>query len=368
MKKFLPVSILVCALSLPWLFSGCAHEHKFSEWEIVMPGTCMEDGLRRRTCLEDGYTEEEVIKAPGYHEYDESNTCIRCGLKIKPSEGLAYEPAQDGQGLIVSFGSCTETTVIVPAYHGGQPVVGVREEGFANPDNVSTSGGALEYIWLPDGIVSIGARAFYGCKSLKLIVLPNTLATIGDDSFSGCSSLRRASADRDTDVTPQALTSIGRSAFNNCVALVTAPLEGSLKEVGAFAFRGCISLTAANFGGNVETVGESAFSECTGLRYVTLSSKMESIATSTFFSCSSLIEVKVPRTFKYFGANAFGRCSALHIFRYDGTKQEWIANVSHADDWVAGEYESDKLPTFYIECSDGYLDQYNVERVPPKEG
>ena len=67
---------------------------------------------------------------------------------------------------------------------------------------------------VPDGILTIGDRAFSGCSSLTTVTLPEGLTSIGDSAFSNCSSL--------TSVTlPDSLTSIGVGAFEDCPETLT---------------------------------------------------------------------------------------------------------------------------------------------------
>ncbi|MBQ0103500.1 MAG: leucine-rich repeat protein [Prevotellaceae bacterium] len=40
---------------------------------------------------------------------------------------------------------------------------------------------------IPEGVKSIGKRAFYGCSMLRFLFLPATLGQIGEDAFHGCS-------------------------------------------------------------------------------------------------------------------------------------------------------------------------------------
>lgn len=42
-------------------------------------------------------------------------------------------------------------------------------------------------IAIPDGVTSIGKRAFYKCTSLSSVVIPDSVTSIGDEAFEGCS-------------------------------------------------------------------------------------------------------------------------------------------------------------------------------------
>ena len=59
---------------------------------------------------------------------------------------------------------------------------------------------------IPEGVTSIGYRAFYYCSSLTSIVIPESVTSIGDSAFYGCSSLSSV-------VIPENVTSIGQRAF-----------------------------------------------------------------------------------------------------------------------------------------------------------
>ena len=65
---------------------------------------------------------------------------------------------------------------------------------------------------VPDGVTSIGDRAFKGCTSITTITLPEGVTSIGDDAFWYCKSL--------TSITlPDGVTSIGDDAFWGCRGL-----------------------------------------------------------------------------------------------------------------------------------------------------
>ena len=53
----------------------------------------------------------------------------------------------------------------------------------------SPASSSLVSIRLPDGLTSLGDRAFYGCSSLVSIALPDRLTSIGGYAFFFCSTL-----------------------------------------------------------------------------------------------------------------------------------------------------------------------------------
>jgi len=59
---------------------------------------------------------------------------------------------------------------------------------------------------IPNGVISIGESAFYGCKGLTSMTIPNSVTTIGSEAFD-CSDLASVNI-------PNSVTSIGEYAFS----------------------------------------------------------------------------------------------------------------------------------------------------------
>ena len=86
-KKTIFLLILVfLSLSL----SACFHEHKFSEWQIVVPASCEAEGIRERVC-DCGETESVSISlTPHDFENATCNTPMHC-KNCTYTEGLPLE-------------------------------------------------------------------------------------------------------------------------------------------------------------------------------------------------------------------------------------------------------------------------------------
>ena len=157
---------------------------------------------------------------------------------------------------------------------------------------------------------NIGEKAFDGCSSLTSINIPDGVTSIGDYAFSGCSLLQTASISKSSQ-----LVSIGNSAFRNCSLLQTASISNSskLESIGSSAFSNCSSLTSINIPGGVTSIGVCAFSDCGQLQTASISksSKLESIGSLAFYNCSSLASINIPDGVTSIGSSAFSNCSSL---------------------------------------------------------
>ena len=77
--------------------------------------------------------------------------------------------------------------------------------GPGRPESISHS--SLASIILPDGLISIGANAFFSCANLSNITIPQSVLTIEDFAFHSCKKLTSVTVTNGT---------IGKSAFSFC--------------------------------------------------------------------------------------------------------------------------------------------------------
>ena len=107
-----------------------------------------------RECTRAGCSAKEEAK----HSFTR-NTCETCGYAFY-SEGLLYEVNNDTDTVtITGEGTCSDTTIYIPAVIDDKPVT------------------------------EIGNYAFLRCTSLKEVVIPQSVTSIGDSAFDGCDEL-----------------------------------------------------------------------------------------------------------------------------------------------------------------------------------
>ncbi len=118
---------------------------------------------------------------------------------------------------------------------------------------------SLTAIELPDTLTVIGVRAFADCVRLQELNLPDATHTIREEAFFGCISLRSLSFGEGS-----ALSLLGINVFYRCSALTEVALPQSLATLPASAFADCFSLQSVDLGG-VTRVEKQAFRRCTAL-------------------------------------------------------------------------------------------------------
>jgi hypothetical protein len=107
-------------------------------------------------------------------------------------------------------------------------VTSIEEYAFYNAN--------LESIKIPEAVTNIGKYAFDWCRELSNIELPNSLISIGQYAFAYCYGLSAVTI-------PESVTSIGYDAFQSCSNLKCVEIKSSVATVGSYAFYGCDSLT-----------------------------------------------------------------------------------------------------------------------------
>ena len=83
-------------------------------------------------------------------------------------------------------------------------------------------------VTIPEGVTTIGAKAFSYCYPLTEITIPEGVTTIGAEAFSYCHDLTKITI-------PESVTAIGADALSDCDASLTAAIVQ-----GSYAERYCI--------------------------------------------------------------------------------------------------------------------------------
>ena len=219
-----------------------------------------------------------------------------------------------------TVGDRVEGSITVPGKFDEIPVVEIGYRAFLDQEFVTK-------VVLPEGITSLDAYSFYGCKRLTTLVLPSTVRTIFWRAFEGCSSLKNLTLN-------EGLTEIGESAFEGCAALkeLTLPstvqtlgsslfselpirtmeIPDSVTEIGVSLFAGCDKLESVVVGKRVPELPYRMFAGCEMLTSVTLKEGyLDQVDAYSFYGCKRLTTLVLPSTVRTICYRAFEGCTAL---------------------------------------------------------
>ena len=324
---------------------------------------------------------------------NEPTDAAPCNSSASATPASDFETRIEDDGVvIVKFLKRNATSVVIPAQIDGQPVVAIAAEAFERcfsltsvefPNGLQTIGeGAFEFCYsltkfivssanehfravddvlftadgktlvaypagnkrteyvVPNGVETIGPRAFNGCQSLTSVALPDGLQILGAKAFDGCRSLTKfivSSANehfravdgvlftadgktlvaylvgnkRTEYVVPDGVKTIGAYAFYGCASLTSVALPDGLTTIGEGAFACRSSLTSVEIPNSVKEIGENAFLWCKSLRSVEIPNSVEKIGKRAFHWCESLRSVEIPNSVKEIGGGAFFGCESL---------------------------------------------------------
>ena len=180
-------------------------------------------------------------------------------------------------------------------------------------------GGAVEIPRKINGlpVTSIGESAFWNCISLTSVTIPNSVTSIGDLAFMYCPL---------TKVTiPNSVTSIGVEAFFGCQKLTNVSISKSVTNIMAPVFWECPNLTAITVDAN-----NPSYSSVDGVLFnknqttlikhpegrdgtYTIPTSVTDIGHDAFLSCTRLTNITIPTSVTNIGGGAFSQCNLTNI-------------------------------------------------------
>lgn len=154
-------------------------------------------------------------------------------------------------------------------------------------------------------VTSIGKSAFEQCSRLTSVSIPNGILSIKEDAFSGCSNLTSVKL-------PTGLNNLGRAAFNNCISLTSMNLPTTLVEIGSLCFSGCQNLRSdIIIPKGVETIGMYTFSNCERITKIVIPETVTEIGECAFYYCKELVDIEIPSSVNSIGDVAFSNCQKI---------------------------------------------------------
>ena len=143
-------------------------------------------------------------------------------------------------------------------------------------------------------VTSIGYSAFRDCIGLTSITIPNSVTSIGDFAFYGCGSL--------TSVTiPASVTSIGSDAFTFC-----GELTSIIVEEGNTVYD-----SRNNCNAIIETESNTLIRGC---KNTVIPNSVTSIGANSFLHCNGMTSVIIPASVSYISIDAFTPTSLTEVY------------------------------------------------------
>ena len=156
-------------------------------------------------------------------------------------------------------------------------------------------------------VTAIKASAFENkTNAFGNITLPEGLVTIGDKAFKGTQIYGELKI-------PSTVTSIGSSAFENCKGITSVVLHEGITTLNEYVFKGCSALRTINTE-NVVNFKKECFNNCHALYYMTISDKARVIEDSAFAECRSLDQNFDISSVTTLGNKVFFNCSRIKGF------------------------------------------------------
>ena len=202
---------------------------------------------------------------------------------------------------------------------------------------------------IPNGVKSIGERAFAGRSAIISVTIPNSVTSIGERAFALCTF---------TSITiPNSVTNIEGHAFNNCHSLTSITIPNSVTSIENGTFFRCLSLASITIPNSVTNIGEMAFFVCSSLTSITIPNSVTSIGFQAFEGCASLTSVTIGNNVTNIGAYAFTDCASLDTINCYADVPP-IVEVGAFEDWSgATRYGAD----LFIPCES--LEAYKAHEV-----
>lgn len=206
---------------------------------------------------------------------------------------------------------------------------------------------SLKTIRITDRVTGIPTGAFYSFYSLQNVVFdyPDAIVSVGDSAFESCLSLgydadlglaiqlnwlsgvktigNRAFAtytgDTETDV--KVIYPYGEEYPELTAELIEYPYPfgylseisslDSIEEIGDYAFYYAASLQSVSFGQNLKSIGDYAFMFCLGFTDLTFPDSLKTIGIQAFYGNSSVLNIRFGTQLEKIDSYAFADNAAL---------------------------------------------------------
>ena len=252
--------------------------------------------------LTDGYAPEQIVLGEGCDIEIDGKTAAKCvawddytckagGTAITYTSRLVsglleYKGCYLKDGVVKEFGFGVQAKENVSAGKDFE-IIG---------DELIRYKGADATVQVPEGIVSIGASAFWNNTFVKEVILPSTLERLGGDCFYYCTSLEKVTI-------PEKVSIMGNNPFAGCPRLV---LENESPyftlENGVLYDKGKTNLIHY-------TISRPD-------KEFTVPNTVICLGKHCFFACDNLERITVPESVIRMENNPFSGCTRLTVINH----------------------------------------------------
>jgi hypothetical protein len=217
---------------------------------------------------------------------------------------------------------------------------------------------------VPNSVTRIEPFAFRYCTALRSLNIPDSVTSIDDDAFNECIKLTEINVDDNNTIyssddgilynkektallqypagktdssftVPNGVTVIGKSAFEECIALEVLNLGKNVSIFKEDSFYHCVNLTAINVDNN-----NTKYSSANGILYdkkklilyrypkekqdssFTIPHSVTEIGARAFWNCKNLKSVTIPKNVTAIQEGAFYYCDNLAEVTFEGIIRE----------------------------------------------
>ena len=168
---------------------------------------------------------------------------------------------------------------------------------------------SVQKIEIGNGVTSIGGSAFNGCISLVSITIPNSVTKIDGYVFYHCRALASITI-------PNSITNIYGYVFYGCSSLVSVTIPNSVTNIYSYVLAYCDSLASITIPNSVISIGDAMFNNCSSLASITISNSVTKIGGSAFKGCQSLASITIPKDVTSIGYSMFYNCYGVAFYDF----------------------------------------------------
>ncbi len=327
-------------------------EHTHSYTDSISAPTCTEQGYTTHTCSCGTNYIDTYTPAIGHNFV--SDACSKCKIYIGDVAVEIYDLSANLDETIKGYVLIENNATSLYILGAGE----MKNYEFSNTP-IYNDGyyQNLEYLYIDEGISSIGDYLLYNCQKIEKIELPTTIKKIGNNAFNWCRNIENLTI-------PQGVISIGNYAFYN-LDILSITIPNSVTNIGSYSFANCVNLTNINIDSNssMYSIGAKAFYNTSyyknadnwnnKLLYLhsfllesktTISGELDVkdgtkvIADNAFYDCSSLTKVIVPDTVVGIGKSSFGGCNGLKYIKLPFSGATIDGNIDSNFGYIFGAY------------------------------